>query len=119
VTERTVRLLQERLFDPPREVEVEEQGGWSPGLQRSWQLWDDDRGWVAEVEHTLPRYWGVLTRIAVVPAGRVRLLDAVTGSSADSPAGTPRPQGAGHPPSGRPRGLAGSTRMNVVSASRA
>jgi hypothetical protein len=73
VTERTLRLTQERVYDPPRGVEVEQDGHWSPALQRSWQLWDDDRGWVAQVEYTVCYHWGVRTRVDMVPADRLRL----------------------------------------------
>jgi hypothetical protein len=76
VIERTVTLLQDRVYDPAREVEVERDGTWSPALQRSWQLWDDGRGWVAEVEWTERYYWGIRTVVAMVPADRVRLEDA-------------------------------------------
>jgi hypothetical protein len=82
VVERTVPLLQERIYEPPRSVEVEYEGHWIPGLQRSWHHWDDDRGWVAEVEVPVSRYWGVLTRCLVVEASRVRLAGA---SSAAQP----------------------------------
>ena len=75
--ERTAHLLQDRVYDPPREVEVERDGSWSPALQRSWQLWDDGRGWVAEVEWTERYYWGIRTVVAMVPADRVRLDDGV------------------------------------------
>jgi hypothetical protein len=78
VIERTVRLLQDRVYDPPREVEIERDGSWSPALQRSWQLWDDGRGWVAEVEWTERYYWGIRTVVAMVPADRVRLADEWT-----------------------------------------
>ena len=73
--ERTVQLVQERVYDPPREVEVERAGSWIPALQRSWQLWDDGRGWSAEVEWTERYYWGIRTVVAMVPADRVRLDD--------------------------------------------
>lgn len=73
--ERTVQLVQERVYDPPREVEVERNGLWIHALQRSWQLWDDGRGWCAEVEWTERYYWGIRTVIAMVPAERVRLDD--------------------------------------------
>jgi hypothetical protein len=75
VIERTVHLVQHRVYDPPREVEVERDGCWFHALQHSWQLWDDGRGWVAEVEWTQSYYWGVRTVLAVVPAERVRLDD--------------------------------------------
>jgi hypothetical protein len=84
VVERTVPLIQERTYEPPRQVEVEHDGRWSPGLQRSWHHWDDDRGWVAEVEVTVSCYWGVLTRVLVVPASEVRLA-----ASAAAPASQP------------------------------
>jgi hypothetical protein len=75
VIERTVQLVQERVYDPPRAVEVERDGSWSPALQWSWQLWEDARGWVAEVEWTERYYWGIRTVVAVVPAERVRLAE--------------------------------------------
>ena len=53
VAERTVPLIQERIYDPPRAVEVEQDGRWLPAVQRSCHLWDDDRGWVAQVEYTV------------------------------------------------------------------
>jgi hypothetical protein len=81
VPERTVPLIQERIYEPARQVEVEYQGRWTPGLQRSWHRWDDDRGWVADVEVTVTCPWGVVTRVLVVPASQVRL--------ATSPAGQP------------------------------
>jgi hypothetical protein len=73
VVERRVDPVQQREFDPPRPVEVEHDGRWLPALQRSWHLWDDDRGWVAEVEYTVTYEWGLLTRVAVLPADRLRL----------------------------------------------
>jgi hypothetical protein len=84
VIERTVHLLQDRFYDPPREVEVERDGTWSPALQHSWQLWDDGRGWVAEVEWTERYYWGIRTVVAMVPADRVRLEDTAIQSATDA-----------------------------------
>ena len=81
---RTVPLLQERIYEPPRSVEVDYEGHWIPGLQRSWHHWDDDRGWVAEVEVTVSRYWGVLTRCLVVEAAQIRLAER---ASANRPVG--------------------------------
>jgi hypothetical protein len=86
VIERTVQLVQERVYDPPRAVEVERDGTWSPALQWSWQLWEDARGWVAEVEWTERYYWGTRTVVAVVPADRLRLQEPVR-----------RPEPAPHP----------------------
>jgi hypothetical protein len=76
VIERTVHLLQDRLYDPPRAVEVERDGTWFPALQHGWHLWDDGRGWVADVEWTERHCWGIRTVGAVVPAERVRLAGA-------------------------------------------
>jgi hypothetical protein len=73
VVERTVPQLQERTYEPPRPVEVEQDGRWVPGLQRAWHRWDDDRGWVADVELTVTYVWGLRTRSVVVPASQVRL----------------------------------------------
>jgi hypothetical protein len=75
VTERTIRLLQERIYDPPRPVEVERDGRWLPALQHAWHLWDDDRGWEAQVEYTVTYAWGIRTRSAVVSADRLRLAE--------------------------------------------
>lgn len=72
MVERTVPLVQERTYEPPRAVEVEVDGRWVPGLQRSWHQWEDDRGWVADVEVTVTCYWGALTRSLTVPAARLR-----------------------------------------------
>lgn len=68
-----VRLLDERLFDPPRLVEVERDGAWWPGVQRAWRLCDDHRGWMADVEYVVQHDWGLGTYVAPVPAERVRL----------------------------------------------
>jgi hypothetical protein len=84
VVERTVPLIQERIYEPPRAVEVEVEGRWLPGLQRSWHQWDDDRGWLAEVEVTVSYYWGARTAAMAVPAARVRL--ATVSSPAREPA---------------------------------
>jgi hypothetical protein len=48
-----VRLVEERPYNPPRSVEVEHDGAWWPGLQRSWRLRDDGRGWLAEVGYVV------------------------------------------------------------------
>ena len=34
----SVRLIEERRFDPPRAVEVEHNGRWWPGFQYAWRL---------------------------------------------------------------------------------
>jgi hypothetical protein len=39
-----VRLIEERRFDPPRPVQVEQDGRWWPGVQHAWRLCDDGRG---------------------------------------------------------------------------
>ena len=44
-----VRLLEERRFDPPRDVEVENGGQWWSGHQTAWRLCDDGFGWRAAV----------------------------------------------------------------------
>ena len=35
-----------RRFDPPRAVDVEQDGAWWPGRQMAWAQWDG-RGWMA------------------------------------------------------------------------
>lgn len=77
-----VRLLEERLFDPPRAVEVEQDGDWWPATQRAWRLCDDSRGWMAEVRWTRPHDWGLGTYNTMVSSERIRLPDGVT---ADTP----------------------------------
>jgi hypothetical protein len=44
-----VRLLKQRTFDPPRQVEIERDGRWWTGTQTAWRLRDDSRGWMADV----------------------------------------------------------------------
>jgi hypothetical protein len=68
-----VRLVEEWPYDPPRTVEVEHEGQWWPGLQRSWRLLDDGRGWLAEAEYVVAYEWGAGKRLGGVPADRVRL----------------------------------------------
>lgn len=69
-----VRLIEERRFDPPRRVEVEHDGRWWPGVQRSWRLLDDRRGWCADVEYNVAYDWGPGKHLGSVSADRVRLL---------------------------------------------
>lgn len=73
-----VWLLHQRRYDPPRLVEVEQDGGWWPGLQTAWRLCDDDRGWLAEVEYVVDYDWGRGKHLAGVPADRLRLPDGAT-----------------------------------------
>lgn len=68
-----VRLLEERRFNPPRVVEVEDEGHWWVGTQRSWRLCDDSRGWMAEVRWTRRHEWGLGTYDTMVTPDRVRL----------------------------------------------
>ena len=68
-----VRLIEERRYDPPRTVEVEHEGRWWPGLQRSWRLLDDGRGWLADVEYVVAHDWCMGKYLGSVPADRVRL----------------------------------------------
>jgi hypothetical protein len=69
----TVRLLEERRFDPPRAVEVEHDGAWWPGFQHAWRLCDDHRGWMADVSWAEQHDWGLGTYRPMVPPERVRL----------------------------------------------
>jgi hypothetical protein len=48
-------------------------GAWWPGLQRSWRLLDDGRGWLAEVEYVVRHDGGQGKHLGGVPADRVRL----------------------------------------------
>jgi hypothetical protein len=74
----TVRLLQERRFDPPRPVEVEHSGRWLPGVQHAWRLCDDGRGWLADVEYVVDYPWGRGKHLRVVPPERVRVAGAAS-----------------------------------------
>lgn len=69
----TVRLLDERRYDPPRDVEVLNDGAWWPGTQAAWRLCDDARGWTADVRWTQQHEWGLGTYVQSVAAHRVRL----------------------------------------------
>lgn len=69
----TVRLVEERLFDPPRDVEILSDGRWWPGTQRAWRLCGDGRGWMAEVRWTQQHDWGLGTYTPMVTPDRVRL----------------------------------------------
>jgi hypothetical protein len=51
----TVRLIEERRFDPPRTVEVEHDGRWWSGTQTALRLCYDARGWMADVTWTPAR----------------------------------------------------------------
>jgi hypothetical protein len=61
-----------RLFDAARPVEVLVDGTWWPGLQKAWRR-DEHGGWTAEVAWF--EGYGVAggSRIATLPAARVRL----------------------------------------------
>jgi hypothetical protein len=63
----TVRLIEERRFDPPRAVEVEHTGRWWPGFQYAWRLCDDHRGWMADLSWTEQHEWGLGTYRPLVP----------------------------------------------------
>lgn len=67
-----VQVLDERLFIPPRLIEVEHEGVWWPGAQRAWRLCDDGRGWMADVEYVADHEWGPGKYVQSVPARRVR-----------------------------------------------
>jgi hypothetical protein len=70
-----VRLLEEKLFDPPRPVDIQHDGAWWPGVQRSWRLCDDHRGWMAEVEYVVEHEWGLGKYIPLVTPERIRIPD--------------------------------------------
>ncbi|MGY1692002.1 hypothetical protein [Geodermatophilus sp. SYSU D01105] len=69
----TIRLVEERRYDPPRSVLVEHDGEWWPGLQRAWRLCDDGRGWMADVEYSVRHDGGIGKHLPCVPPERVRL----------------------------------------------
>ena len=68
-----MRLIDERPYDPPRPIEVELDGSWWPGVQHSWRLCDDSRGWQADVEFTAQHSWGLGKYRPMVPPHRIRL----------------------------------------------
>lgn len=70
-----VRLVEERRYKPPRQVEILDREGryWWPGTQTAWRLSDDHRGWMADVRWSQMHDWGLGTYLAMVPPERVRL----------------------------------------------
>jgi hypothetical protein len=70
-----VRLLKEHRFDPPRPVEVERDGHWWTGSQSAWQLCDDGRGWMAQVEYSVQYEWGLGKHLQSVPPERIRVTE--------------------------------------------
>ena len=70
----TIRLLKEHRYDPPRDVEVEHEGQWWPGFQSRWLLCDDERGWMAQVEHSVQHEWGRGKHLQTVPPERLRVV---------------------------------------------
>ena len=69
----SVRLLDERRFDPPRNVEVENDGRWWSGEQTAWRLCDDGFGWRAAVTWRQLHDYGWGRHLTSVPPERVRL----------------------------------------------
>ncbi len=67
------RLLDERRFDPPRDVEVENDGRWWSGHQTAWRLCDDGFGWRAAVTWRQLHYYGWGRHLTSGPPERVRL----------------------------------------------
>ncbi|WP_346619611.1 hypothetical protein [Blastococcus montanus] len=68
-----VRLVDQRRYDPARQVEVELGGCWWPGLQHAWRLTSDRDRWVADVEFSVRYGWGTGKHVQCVPPERVRL----------------------------------------------
>jgi hypothetical protein len=54
-------------------VEVEHDGAWHVGYQRAWRLWDDSRGWMAEVIWREQHERGPSTYDTMVTPDRMRL----------------------------------------------
>ncbi len=67
-----VRLLEQRIFDPPRSVEVDHNGAWWAGTQTAWRLCDDGRGWRADVEYVVEHERGRGRHVPTVPPERLR-----------------------------------------------
>ncbi len=68
-----IRLLDERRFDPPRDVEVHNDGRWWSGHQTAWRLCDDEFGWRAAVPWRQLHDHGWDRHLTSVPPERVRL----------------------------------------------
>lgn len=68
-----VRLVEEHRYDPPRPVELEQNGHWWPRLQPSWRLLNDRRGWLAGVEYAVAYEWGHGKHLGLLTADRVRV----------------------------------------------
>lgn len=71
----TFSALLEQCFQPPRDVEVERNGRWWPGVQAAWRACDDGRGRMAEVVWVELHAWGTGTYRTLVRPERVRLRD--------------------------------------------
>jgi hypothetical protein len=67
-----VHLIEERRFDPPRQVEVEHNGRWWLASQAAWRLCDDGRGWMADVTWMEQHDWGQGKYLTMVPPTRLR-----------------------------------------------
>jgi hypothetical protein len=78
------RQVDERRYDPPRNVEVELAGQWWPGVQHAWRLTSDRDFWIADVEFSAQYDWGLGKHFQCVPPERVRLAVAENG---DQPPG--------------------------------
>jgi hypothetical protein len=69
----SVRLLDERRFDPPRSVLIENDGQWWPGEQSAWRLCDDGFGWRAAVTWRQLHDYGWGRHLTSVPPERLRI----------------------------------------------
>ncbi len=71
----SIRLLDERRFDPPRSVLVANDGQWWPGEQSAWRLCDDGFGWRAAVTWRQLHDYGWGRHLTSVPPEQVRIPD--------------------------------------------
>jgi hypothetical protein len=69
-----VHLIEERLFDRPRRVEIEHGGRWWPASQSAWRLCDDGCGWMADVAWTEQHEWGPGKYMTMVSPERIRVV---------------------------------------------
>ena len=66
--------LAERDVRPPRQVEVQVDGRWWPGVQRGWRMYDDGSGWRAAVTFVAEGPAGLASQDADVPVERLRVV---------------------------------------------
>jgi hypothetical protein len=68
------QCLVERKVRPPRQVEIQVEGRWWPGVQRGWRMYADGTGWRAVVTFVAAGPGGLASHDADVPVERLRVV---------------------------------------------